>query len=485
MSRPNIVVLVMDTARATTVFDGIENDCLPNLGALAADGTTFTNCMTTAPWTLPSHASMFTGQYTSEHLAHTGTKRFDPDIEPLPRKLSTQGYQTVAYSNNTWISPDFGFDAGFDDFYVRWQLLERGQDLAAVAKSDDIRDALGNLWRAMDADAPYTLVNSLWGLYLNLFSHDDDGAKRTTDRLTTWLDHHNTGQPFFMFANYVEPHLRYDPPEPYRTQHLPADPSPAEDVNQDPWKYITGEISMSEDDFDVLKALYAAELAYLDTQLGALFDHLREIGEYEQTVVVVVGDHGENIGEHDLMDHQYCLYDTLLRVPLFIHDPGQRMTTESVDSLVELRDIFPTILDFAGIERPENETISSNSLLQTDQRDRDYIVAEYLEPQPSMSALRKQLDNPVEPEQYDRALRCIRTDDWKFIEGTDGRHELYDLGHNEGERRNIIHDHQDKADALHDYLQSEHGELQRKQDRNAAEMDASTEQRLEDLGYIQ
>lgn len=116
MDAPSLVLIVIDTARAKIVLGPDARAVMPNLHAIAESGVTFTNVVLNAPWTLPSHASMFSGQRTSDHGSHTGTKRYDVGTRSLPERLSAVGYRTVASSNNTWISPSLGFD-GFDEFW--------------------------------------------------------------------------------------------------------------------------------------------------------------------------------------------------------------------------------------------------------------------------------------------------------------------------------------------------------------------------------
>jgi arylsulfatase A-like enzyme len=177
-------------------------------------------------------------------------------------------------------------------------------------------------------------------------------------------------------------------------------------VPQNAWEYIAGMVEMTGRDFEILRALYRAEIAYLDRRIGELRDMLEAHGEWEDTVFVVTGDHGENIGDHGLMDHQYCLYDTLLHVPLVIHG-GSFTGGGTVEDLVSLTDLGPTLLDEVGIDAPEfrEETQGRSFHPDANAEPRDRIVAEYLAPQPSMDALEARVgDLPGHVREYDRSL---------------------------------------------------------------------------------
>ena len=311
MDLPNILLLVMDTARAETVSAGIREGTLPTLARIAGEGTRFERAMTTAPWTLPSHASLFTGQYTSDHGTHAGARRFTPERLPLAEHLRENGYTTAGISANPWISPEFGFDRGFAYYSMGWDRAWNETALTAIMHRETRREQLEEFFgRVGLSDAPGFITNVIRNR-LSPERSRDDGAERITSRAISWIEDRANNDPFFLFANYVEPHLRYDPPPEYRDRFLPEEASPEEAaaVNQDPWRYLTGDVEMDERDFQVLKALYRAELSYLDSQIERLYTSLADLGVLDETAIVIVGDHGENIGEHSLMDHQYCLRD--------------------------------------------------------------------------------------------------------------------------------------------------------------------------------
>ena len=484
-SEMNVVVLVLDTFRAKEL--AVASD-LPTFSMLRDEGTSFENAFTAAPWTLPSHASLFTGLHSSSHGAHAGHKQLAENPITLAEVFQSNGYETVAVSNNTWISEEFGFRQGFEKFRKTWQYVQSDVDLGRIARTEEGVDKFKTLGRELFSGNPIVnITNAIYGQFVR--SHYDDGAKQTNEWIEDWLTTGDDSSPFFLFVNYLEPHLEYHPPKEFAEQFLPADVSYEEamDVPQDAWGYIADTVEMSEQDLEILRCLYRAEIAYLDQQIGELKELLEEQNEWEDTIFVVTGDHGENIGDHGLMDHQYCLYDTLLHVPLIIHG-GEFTGSDEIDDLVQLTDIAPTLLDAAGIDAPEfRKQMQGRSFHpDADTEPREYVFAEYMAPQPSMDALEKRVgDLSEDVYEYNRSLRAIRSTEWKYIRGSDGSEELYNVAENPEETENLVNENPEKAaelkSALDDWLQSfDHADAD-----GDVSMRDETKERLEELGYLQ
>ena len=489
MGGTNVVVVVMDTARVESLLTIQQESAFSSaIVETAATGSRFSRVFSVAPWTLPSHASLFTGTSPSKHGAHAGHKQLTGQLRTLADVFQNAGHETVAVSNNTWISEEFGFGRGFETFHKTWQYVQSDVDLGKVARTEEGTDKLKTLARELLSANPITnLTNAIYGQFFR--RQYDDGARRTNEWIENWLADRADSRPFFLFVNYLEPHLEYRPPEEVAEQFLPAGVSydEAMAVPQDAWAYIAGTVEMTDRDFEILRALYRAEIAYLDRRIGELREMLEAHGEWENTVFVVTGDHGENIGDHGLMDHQYCLYDTLLHVPLVIHG-GSFTGGGTVEDLVSLTDLGPTLLDDVGIDAPEFREQTQGRSFHPDAEigPRDRIVAEYLAPQPSMDALETRVgDLPEHVREYDRSLRAVRTDRYKYIRGSDGSQELYDVRDDPGETEDLADTNGDVVAALdvtlEEWLDSfEHADLS-----GDVEMREDTRARLEDLGYLQ
>jgi arylsulfatase A-like enzyme len=480
--KPNLLLVVLDTARQTTFQRLLDAGELPALERMAEEGVRFTSASANGAWTMPTHASIFTGKRVSRHGAHAGTKFFDTEGPTLAEILSSAGYRTLGISGNAWISPEFGFGRGFDTLSMKWDYLWEGADLSSVSAATGIRAKIETLLNQVSLrNAPTTVLNLLYAKFLS--NRYDDGARNITRRATDWFRKEGAdGAPFFFFINYLEPHLEYDPIPEYRDRFAPGvSVDRIRDINQDPWKYIGGVSTVAEEDFEILEMLYEAEIAYLDEKIGQLYDSLEGTGLLAKTAIVVVGDHGENIGDHGLMDHQYCLYETLLNVPLLVRPPGGG-GGKTIEAPVETRDIFATLLELADVPHPGDAEISNNSILTHPAR--EHVIGEYRVPQPSMESIASQLGSVPRPmRKYDRALRSIRTDRWKLIEGSDGSVALYDLEADPEETTDRSDEHPERVAELSGILDDEDipKSLESRQD---VEMTEASRERLENLGYI-
>jgi arylsulfatase A-like enzyme len=479
--RPNVVLIILDTARALNFSCyGYGRQTTPNIDRIAREGVLFENAISPSPWTLPAHASIFTGMYPSGHGCHEKHKFLSPDFDSLPQILKRNGYRTVGISNNSWVSRSFGFGKGFDKLLNMWQLVQSEIDIAdpVAIGVEKYKKAAGVLLRGN----PF--VNALNAVYGKAFWRQYDyGARRINRTVKKLLNGGlGAGEPFFLFINYLEPHLVYKAPEPFWGKFLPDGSSREEagSVNQDAWGYVGGVIPMSGRDHDLLTALYDAELAYLDYRIEELFGLLAGKGMLDDTLVLITSDHGENIGEHGLMDHQYCLYDTLLKVPLIARYPAVWDGGAREDGVVQTTGILPTVLEIVQLEA--NGRIQGESLLGTGGG--GYAISEYLGPQPPVDAIHKRYPKG-DFSKFDRSLFSIRSRDWKFIEASDGRNELYDVSKDPGETQNVIELFpavcRDLSERLQRWKQEPGGACE---EGDEAHISNEIKKRLEALGYL-
>jgi arylsulfatase A-like enzyme len=421
---------------------------------------------------------MFSGLYPTDHGSSADDPYFDPPTMPLAERLQSSGYQTAGLSANPWITPSFDFTTGFQRFKTANELFWGGENISDLPKLDSRREQVSKLLaRSSLSTAPKTIVNAVYSKFFA--KRADTGAKNLTNAALRFLSTRSSDTPFFLFCNYMEPHLQYDPPKSFLRAELPdgVDPEMTRAVNQDPWAYLAGNMEMSERDFEILRCLYRAEIRYLDTQLERLRDRLIKQELLENTAFILVGDHGENIGDHGLMDHQYCLYETLLHVPLVIRYPPA-FDAGSTDALVETRALYETVADLAGLQATSTETATS----LVDSEAFDYVIAEYTSPQPSVQTLDEEygpLDDDVW--QYDRALRSIRTEQWSYIEGSNGSAELYDRRLAPAEMKPT--DDPAVVKTLRERLETSRGSLA-DPDTQYVDIDDASAERLRDLGYL-
>lgn len=484
--RPNVVLVVMDTARAKETVPATST-ITPTLTSLAEVGTEFTRAYTNSPWTLPSHVSLFTGQYTTAHGAHGGHTYLDGHHRTLPEAFQSAGYETVAVSNNCWITGEFGFDRGFETFRKGWQYVQSDVDTGAIVRAHGVRERLAALRNHLfEGNPAVTLANVAYERYLS----GDNGAARTTDWIDQWLTDRQRGptdrRPFFLFCNYIEPHIDYDPPRQFAEQFLSSsEVAEATALRQDPRAFDVGDYELTERDFELLRGLYRGEIAYVDSQLGRLRNSLQAAGEWDNTVLIVLGDHGENIGEHGFFGHQYNLHETVVHVPLVITG-GSFSDGGRHEEFVQLLDLVPTLCEETGISAPEligqAQGGSFHPLSNTPPR--EAVYAEHIQPQPPIESLEARFGEiPERVSAFDRSLQSVRTDQATYIRGSDDSHWLYLDGDEQHDRL----DHQPaltarldtQLDDWQDDIEPDHTT-----DTGAVDISASTQQRLADLGYL-
>ncbi|WP_254864782.1 sulfatase family protein [Halovivax gelatinilyticus] len=481
--RLNVCLVVLDTARAADV----DEEITPTLARLGQEGTRFERAFSTAPWTVPSHASLFTGTYPSEHGTHGANPVLDDSLRTLPEAFADAGYETVGVSNNTWITEEFGFDRGFSQLRRGWQYRQSETDMGGVVRGECLSEKIeATRARLFEGNPLVNLANVIYSEFVQ--PAGDDGAARSVDWIGDWVTDRDRSTPFFCFLNLIEPHVVYDPPREYAERYLPpgATYESAAEIRQDPRAFDCGDYDLTDAEFEQLRGLYRGSLAYVDDQLARLRLSLEAAGEWERTIVVVCGDHGEHVGEHGFFGHQYNLYDTLLSVPLVVTG-GAFDGGEHRDDLVQLCDLPDTLLDATGVRdgRLRNQSRGRSLHPDSSATPREAVFAEYVTPQPSIDRLEARFgDLPERIYTYDRRLRSVRTPNYKYVEGDDGFSRLHYLPTDPDESRNVVDEEPAVAARLERRLESTLGPLA-STPRVEAEvsMTESTKQRLADLGY--
>jgi len=454
---PNILLIVMDATRARNLSCyGYHRPTTPNLDHFAKHSVIYELAISPAGWSLPSHASIFTGLYPSRHGAHDQHKYLSPHCPTMAELLCSYGYCTVAFCGNAYAGSATGLDRGFEQFNT---LRNPAGSLAEINRKMTV--GVAAVLGQRDAGARYTNQQVKSALY----------------RLRA------NGRPFFMFIHYNEPHAPYRPPRTYN-RYLPDGVSPKEArrINQDRWKYFVEPTLMDERDFEILTAMYDGEIAYLDFRIGQVLGWLEKLGILDNTMVIITSDHGENVGDHGMMGHAYCLYDTLVHVPLIIHYPREMATTGRVAHQVQTLDLLPTILAMLGdTSSGAYRSLQGHDLLSS--AGRDFTIAEQMHP--DLTTFHKRFPG-ADVSRFDRSLKMVRTDRCKYIWDSNGQHELYDLQVDPNETRNIIAERQDIAQDLNQRLTEWRDSFEEAiPSDQAPEFDEVVKARLRALGYLE
>ena len=429
IEQPNILLIAVETLRADHVHTyGYSRDTTPQMDHFAENAFRFTNLVSTSSWTMPSHMSMLTGLYPGVHQTTDISLKLDDNIPTLAGVLKNNGYYTAGFVSNHLLESHFGFGKGFDcydDFTMN--LAARGETEELVRTSPPLNEAV-----------------------------------------LTWL-RTNYNKRFFLFVHYFDPHYAYNPPPPYDTLF-----DPGYKGNVDGCHIETLKPNISRKNLNHVISLYDGEIRYTDEYIGALLKELETLGINEKTLIVLIGDHGEEFFEHGGTRHGETLYNEAIRVPLIIKLPGSHKPAV-INTLASDVDLMPTICDYLKVSPPPG--LQGKSLLPamngTAGEERSYVFSELTVA-------------------YTHVTKAIVSRDYKFICHLDtGTRELYDLAHDPGEKRNLVKTEQQKAAELERELMNFVVSCTRQVSalgstgNNTVVHDEETKKKLKSLGYMQ
>jgi len=442
---PNLILISIDTLRADHLGSyGYPRETSPFIDRWAASSTLFLNAISQSPHTTPSHATLFTSLYPSQHGLVNLDKMKDPhlihrlskDHLTLAEVLKNEGYRTAAFTGGGNVAGFLGFSRGFD--------LYRDQS------------ALG---------------------------------KKPFKGFSEWLSQH-PGEPFFVFLHTYEVHWPYLPPEPFNALYageytgtlfrsrkeasaLLKEKGGSQDGVLDHdllWKLFWDRVDPQQrEDIDHIKNLYDGAIRYVDYHVYQLFSLLKEHQLLEKTFIVLTSDHGEEFFEHGGKVHD-TLYDEILKVPLILSWPGRIPQGMRIASQVNLMDLSPTILDLLKIRIPASFEGES--------------FAHFFE---GASSSRVAISERT-PLQEGHHKTSIRTDDWKLVQTHQGEAELYHLKEDPFEKNNVREDAFQKREALSKRLEAWEESLSVKRSeaqslQRSPEVEAQLEH-MKALGYL-
>ncbi|MFH1502750.1 MAG: sulfatase [Candidatus Eisenbacteria bacterium] len=437
---PNIVIVVLDTVRDDYTGAGAKRPGVtPNLDGLARQGTNFTHAWATAPWTTPSHVSMFTGLLPSEHGCTSKNHKFSPDPVTMAEVLADAGYETAAFYSNPWLTD-----------WVTGML--RGFELQSVSGPQDLE-------------------------LLDILTWREQGGPGTVENLSRWLSERDGGRPFLAFVNLLEAHLPYAPPPEYRESH-PSD-LPRDDAITSLWAHeFNARLHPSDDvDWERVSYLYSGDVATSDELLGRILALLDARGLADDTVVIVTSDHGENLGDHGLIDHQFGVFETLLAVPLVIRAPGRLSPGEREDPVM-LTDLFATVAELADATVEETPTHSRSLLGDAAPADRP-LIAEYAGAYTPLIEYMAGLNPALDLGLLRPAYGTVRVGSMRLTVGSDGSVVLHDVAADPGQSNDVASTAPETVESLMRHLP-----LVTERDESNPEVDERMEEWLRALGYI-
>ncbi|HEX9795196.1 MAG TPA: sulfatase [Planctomycetota bacterium] len=312
----------------------------PNIDALAAVGVLFGEAWSTSSWTLPAHMSIFTGLDDAAHGVSADDFRLDPLRATLPEELADAGYTTGGFYSGPYLDPKYGFGRGFDSY------------TSAMASAAGIAAEIARLNAERTAQGGQPLAPAEVAAFRDRLSHRDVTSPRVNELGLEFLAEHAGKEPFFLFLHYFDVHYDYTPPAELAAAFDPDYSGWLDGSNWyfDPrvWDRENRRPVLSQRDLRHALALYDAEIHWVDRHVGAVVQALKDAGVWDDTLLVLTADHGDEFFERGGIGHRSTLYAEQLRVPLVLKLPAGDRAGARPAALARAYDLAPTILDYAG-----------------------------------------------------------------------------------------------------------------------------------------
>ena len=337
---PYVILIVLDTVRVDRLSIYGPHGLTNNLEKFAKESLVYKDCAAPSPWTTPSHASLFTGLYPTEHgsINNLNSKARSDILRPTPLAeefltlaeiFKNNGYKTGAViSNYAALHKVFGISQGF-------QIYDSFKNIGDIYRSYPFRPLLHL----------FCHLTNIYPKYIKPRRTADDVTKETYRTLNKLIP-----SPFFLFINYMDAHDPYRPPSPFDGYFLDT-AFPKLYRSKQYFLRFLGKLNEKSWD-SYLLSQYDGEISYLDYHLGKLFSKLKEIKVYDSSLIVITSDHGELFGEHGLKFHGTPMYEEVVKVPLLIKFPFSRKVGYE-KKIISLVDIYPTILSICDLPIPD------------------------------------------------------------------------------------------------------------------------------------
>jgi arylsulfatase A-like enzyme len=468
--KPNVLLISVDTLRFDHISCyGYRKKTTPNIDRIASEGTIFRENFSTAIWTPPAHASMFTGLYVSEHGVY-GENRLNDNIPTISTVLQENGYQTAGFVNNSQVGELVGLAKGHETFNEIWK---------GISKRSIIKRG----------------INGSIQIVKKWLGYDDMGANKTNNLFKNWIKKKRDHQrPFYTFIHYIEPHNPLNPPRKYKKKHTKKSMLSNINLNKikkvadNPLICLVKNIELNEQEIDWLKSLYDAEIEYTDAKIGEILNILKTARLYDNTLIIITSDHGEHFGEHGLWSHAASMYNEVLRTPLIIKYPKGLKYKRDENGCTQVVDIFPTVMEIAGISNIMIKKSSGNSLAYNNNKDinfHNYIFAEWEGRVPYfIKNNHNYFNNKKSIRRLKNKMWMVSDGRFKLIIKSDGGEELYDLKNDNKESYNFINENPSIAKTLKIILKKKKLTIHKKIKKRQLKIDEETKKNLESLGYM-
>ncbi len=303
----NVLIYLIDTMRYDKFdfYNPKSKTKTPNISAFAREATIFEAAYTNENWTKPSTATILTGLYPDTHKAKEDSSKLPQSAVTIAEHLKGAGFRTGSFIANGYVSNKFGFDQGWDH-YTNYIREERNTD-----------------------------------------------ADNVVNEALAWIDGQKGGR-FFAYLHTIDPHVPYSPPAEFRKMYWDRKyngPIKSRSTGDQLAEIKTGKLSVSADDKRYLEALYDGEVSFNDHHFGRLIEGLKARGLYDNTIVVIIADHGEEFWDHGSVGHGHSLHEEMIHSPLVVRYPNMVASGRRLPHVVSMVDLKPTLLDALGVKR--------------------------------------------------------------------------------------------------------------------------------------
>jgi len=423
----NVILISIDTLRADHLGSyGYGSDTSPNIDRFAEENIIFRNSYSASAWTFPSHMAMFTARYPTKNseVIYPKIKEFDRSYRTIAQSLQDAGYETAAFTGGGFVAKSLGFGRGF-------------------------------------------------GVYESYGRNFEDNEKHVFD----WITQHDPDQKFFLFIHGFDTHRPYDPPEYLKHRFMKEFPPECEGVtfkNIEPQKF---KCIRAEGGIEYMKSQYDAEIFFADSIIGEIFAKLKEHHLYDDSIIIITSDHGDELWDHGRGDHINTLYQELIHVPLIMKVPG--LVHQEISVPVSNIQLHPTILNLLGIKDQNDFQATS-------------LVPLFLAPQSEQSiyAVTGRSDRHTK-KKGDFFVLGVISNHYKYIErhvkNRGFQQELYNLLEDPHEKKNLADSPMEPVlkKKLDDWEKAvDLGLSLDHMDREKAEVSDETRQQLKSLGYL-
>jgi arylsulfatase A-like enzyme len=527
-TKPDIVFLILDTQRADRLSCyGYPRGTSPHIDEFAESATLFERAVVPAQWTIPSHASIFTGEYPTTHMTTQIYDTLSEDQVTLAELLRQNGYETVGFCNNPLLGVvQNELDRGFEAFYNYGGAVPNPPDISKSRPK-----LLGRLFETY-----VRLMRRIVAPIQNQFAHNNlllrialnpvlaaiwqrranfkGKTARSLRDVVGFLRIRRDGgprRPLFTFINLMETHLPFWPPARFVNQFAPYYQKEREsrdfmrhyNIQHYSWMVpLTQPLNEIAD--RTLNDFYDAEVAYQDHLLRHLFRYLNQPEVRDNTMVIITSDHGEGMNNHNFVGHSLVAYDDLVRVPLIIRYPAMYPAGKRVSTLVSTRRLFHSALEAANIMPNGNgkngdkgapvgvEELSLARSIDGPDPERETVFAEAYTPDTLLALMESQDPAAIDTFRCRSMRRAVYRGRHKMIAVGQDPDELFDVIDDPDETHNLLDEHPGEVAQLQNILNTfvEQAEERRPDNWEQArqvslEDDEALARRLRALGYIE